>query len=355
MTRPIGFLGNLGRMMGHLGSDLLHKPAMIQSDAIILSTLLLVIARVIIAFKSAFMAPDVEQKNLRLREAIRTTMREVGGWVGSYLVLRAIRRGVQNAMNWAVGLQPANLPPVAYEKLAADFRQQWQTFWQGKPLPTPRPTALEALEASPPVVFSPQAPLLRALQRLGGHRAWVGLDPMAATKTLYKWLPISIGSLASLALSGFVLEWFTLNHADQVATALARLSPHHREPSPTEATPTTSSPAANTRQPPAPPPLPVRRTNSSWQDGDAAMARNLPLFSPSINLSHPARQAPAGLPNMPATYAVLPSQTRSTQEGRAYGTKYIPNAGTQSTGAPFWQNVALAQQERQRQDAPPYS
>jgi hypothetical protein len=227
-------------MVGHLGHDFSHAPAMVQADAVILSTLALVTARVSIAFSTAAKETDPEQSVVRWREAIRTGMREIGGWVCSYLVLKAVRQQAQHVINKGVGLVPVARPAVGFGKFAQDMKAQLVALLSHTPLPTPQGNSLQALEFIPDVAFAQRSVFKSGLQQLQKTPLFKGMNVDCALKLIHSWGPITVGSLASLALSGFMLEWFTLHHADNVAKLVTQVTDRrkikpkeHPEPNPT--------------------------------------------------------------------------------------------------------------------------
>jgi hypothetical protein len=218
-------LRNATVIAGHFVQDFAHAPAMVQADAVVLSTLALVTARVCIAFGTASKETDPEQSVLRWREAIRTGMREIGGWICSYLVLKAVRRQAQQIINKGVGLLPVPKPPIGFGKLVTDFKAQLLAFRSNAiPLPTPVANTLQALEFTPEVAFANRSVVKTGLQQLQKTALFKDIHVDSALRHIHNWGPITVGSLSSLILSGFMLEWFTLHHADNVAKLITQLT-----------------------------------------------------------------------------------------------------------------------------------
>jgi hypothetical protein len=203
-------------VLGHLGQDILQKPQLLKQEALVIAILIQVLLRTGIAIHSAKVEKDPTQKPIRTREAIRTALRELGGWVGNYFVLRAFQKATDAVLRKNLGITPdKSLPPVAFKKAAQDFKQVFSAWGHGQPLPTLTPSSIHDLEAYANPQFNPQS-------RLGRWFARNGQDPLPAMKRLYGTAPIAIGSMASLILAGFVLEWFTISQADRVSAMMAR-------------------------------------------------------------------------------------------------------------------------------------
>jgi hypothetical protein len=209
---------NTGKIAGHVVSDVVHSPQAFKNEAMIFASLILVLSRIGVSFHSVTNAPTPSQKTYRHREAIRTFIREAGGWTASFMVLRWVTSLSEKLFERFSGAQFSTLPPRGLQKAKAALSKQGNAFLKSLPLPTPSPTPVTALEATKQLSFNPQSPLGQWVKHLKPQA-----DVLPILTKLHRVVPITVGSLASVLLSGFALEWFTINKSEQTVQELT----HH--------------------------------------------------------------------------------------------------------------------------------
>ena len=231
-----GASGNLRRLPGYLAKaakyaadDFIYDPATLKRDGFIVSTLVQVILRIILGWANEKATQDPGQKDLRFREAIRTTLREIGGFTLSYVVLRKIESMVKAVLSLLQGPAPTiDRPPVAFERFCRDMRDGLSALMQGKPLPKLVANRLEDLEKTAPYVPDMQSTLGRWFTKQTQKGLLKGKNPVQLMKLTREWLPISIGSAVAVVLSGFWLEWLTLHKSEQIVNFTSGQIKKHR-------------------------------------------------------------------------------------------------------------------------------
>jgi hypothetical protein len=219
----------MARAAKYAAADVLYDPASLKNNGFILSSLVQVALRITLGWINEKATQDPGQKDLRFREAIRTTLRETGGFTMSYMVLRETEKIIKAVLEKLQG--PAarvKRPPMAFDRLCRDLSQGFKALFQGKPLPKLSPNRLEELEKTAPYIPDMQSVLGRWFTRQTQNGWLKGKNPAALMKLTHEWLPVSIGSAVAVALSGFWLEWLTLHKSEQIVTFTSKQIKKHR-------------------------------------------------------------------------------------------------------------------------------
>lgn len=231
---------NLHHVMKDYGRNLLQDPPTLKNNSLIVSMLFLVLARIYITWHTALKARGTQEAAYRNSEAIKTTIREAVGWVLSYMVLRAIQRATEAVIRKPFGIakskslmvysmgrakqaiqsgwQGAEVSPFRLEKSHAfkiDNNQKMVNAykqWHIAKLFNDRLSIDEKLHIPKDIVpgTTPDG-VVTLLEKIRGR-----------VKNIYIWLPIIVGSIPAIALSGYVLERYTQNHSKEVVEAINR-------------------------------------------------------------------------------------------------------------------------------------
>jgi hypothetical protein len=197
--------------------DVIRDPAALKKEGFMVATIIQSLIRGIISWLNESLTKDPEQKELRFREAIRTTLREVGGLSLNFGVLRLIEHLTNTMLDKLQGGQYHGQKPVIG---FARLKQDWQAFKLAKQqqtaLPGLSPNTLDALEKSVSWSFNMNSPLGRWFTRQCENGLFKGQSPQRLMNLTRNWLPISLGSIAAVGLSGFWLEWMTIHKAEPI-------------------------------------------------------------------------------------------------------------------------------------------
>ncbi|MEB3287052.1 MAG: hypothetical protein VKJ04_06075 [Vampirovibrionales bacterium] len=227
---------NLNRVNKDFWYNLRQDPIVLRNNALILSSFLLVVTRILAVNKSSLEARGTSEAHHRRSEAIKTAIREFGGFVFSFLVLRlmqhlnaiALRKyfglpaegslviSTFKHLSQAVGASKKKLPVATYRsfiapgftmpedptKMLSRYRQlNLDNLWFFKTKALSLPTEREIL------------------RQVGTHM-----------KQIMTVLPVILGSIPTLVLSGYILERYTQKHANRIAEKLAdRSKVNHTE------------------------------------------------------------------------------------------------------------------------------
>lgn len=263
VSKPLGqptFSGRGKRVLQafrHYANTLLQHEKALKYMTAIVASFLLILSRIFTAWKTALTAEENgEDKKFATKEAYRTTLREFGGFTFSYALLKSIESRNTKRLLANVGLGPKEAPKKPAPKYGQplpsigqatrQFGQHLRKILQGKALSD---------ELSPGRVYRPYSgpdladgDFTKFKQRYnnnGGFRRWVNLfQPKALKKEAgglagnllakghnaveifrpyFKNSPMVVGGLTALGLSGFFLEWLTINKMDAIT---GRLSGH---------------------------------------------------------------------------------------------------------------------------------
>jgi hypothetical protein len=200
-------------------SDIIRDPAALKKDGFMLATMVQSTIRGLYSWINERLTKDPEQKELRFREAIRTTIREILGLTLNFGVLRTVESACNQLLDRLQGGQYQKATVIkGFDRLGRDLKQLGQSLRHGTPLPTLHATSLTTLEKATSYAFDMQSPLGKWFTQMTQSGFLKGKDPVALMRLTRNWMPISLGSIMAVGLSGFWLEWLTLNKSDAIVT-----------------------------------------------------------------------------------------------------------------------------------------
>lgn len=270
---------NTGKLVKDYLSGKVFNIRNFRDNAFVISALIQVLSRIVEANLTAKQTADTPEGPYRSMEAMKTTFREAMGFVLSYLVLRTFQRGTidffRNFLRVTHGVhakptmfngifkylfsgKPAEqikLYPTLRETLKGigaewrNFRHYGQTSLDLSGIRLDRFQQLCKEAVMPRHVLFDQANRMsqyKAIEswanfanRLSGFSPKViaAMRPEEKLVAFFKWIPILCGTLPTLLLSGFGLEYFSQHYAESFFKKVARVMG--------------KNPAASQLQPPA--------------------------------------------------------------------------------------------------------
>jgi hypothetical protein len=228
-------LQNTPRVLQNVGSSIVNKPGFFRDQSLILASLALVISRIVVANISAIKAQGTSEGPFRYRESIRTNMREIGGFLTGFGLLRGFQTFTQKALRKPLGVEVSSLSD------GYSFKQLWQDLTAKT-----RPVAFDpklAYSTDPFIASGELKPLARFMSRVFDAPGLKGLKEKAAAQVkteglseaaatlaknkafivngVYKLVPILVGSIPSVALAGYFLERMTRDHSEQIVDVVS--------------------------------------------------------------------------------------------------------------------------------------
>lgn len=215
---------NAATVVAQQSESVLQNPGSFKNNALILSSLILVISRILVASLSAVKARGTPDAQYRYQESIRTGIREVGGFLSSFGLLMAIVMGLKAGMRAAWGI-PAEKSYPFFQNLKEAFQKRDDpNFSLAKPN--------YHLDVDESFRYSPE----KAAGFIKMVNAWRGKinknalskeAEKAFLKATYLWTPIVVAGAAALYVSGKLLEQFTKKHSADVVSWISRHSGSH--------------------------------------------------------------------------------------------------------------------------------
>ncbi len=212
---------NLATLGGDFTHTLVQDHASLKINALIVSTLILILSRIGISYASAKKAENTPEEQYRRQEFIRTGIREIGGWTLSFVALRFFERQVRNWIKSKgfLGLEKYVKKPLGnyFDKIKNQVKS-----WANGSIQPLKPTRLpfEGLEQE----FSHYDPIKYkgwqgTLIELFSYKNKTASTPKKIEK-FHEWFPLLVGSIPSVILSGYYLERFSMDHSQIVVTAV---------------------------------------------------------------------------------------------------------------------------------------
>lgn len=252
----------VAQVASNVTKEALQDHATLKQNTLILSSLIVSLSRVFQSHKSAIKARYTEDGPFRYREAIKTSIREMGGWTFSFLVFRAFQNLAKTAFRKMVG---ANPHPSLIRAGKEDLKLAFKNFGNPELAQSLKPIELKR---NFNLQFTPEAlPKMNAFYErfkindiykvFKKEAAITSTEKIARLQGMYKMLPIFVGMIPAVWLSGFFLESFTQKHSQSLVEFISNKF------NPASSSKTTDIPSS--------PSLPAQNISPSTQEFDAFM------------------------------------------------------------------------------------
>lgn len=222
-SRAIG--RNLNQVQKDFFSNILPE-SVLRPNALIVSSFLLVVSRIFAVNKSAAQAKGTTEEHHRRSEAIKTSIREIGGFSLSFLVLRFIEGIVKKVLRRKLTLpEPPKLLPHTWKQFIFAIKEGHKNRAIPQSLIYTNPDF--SMPKNPSNVINNYKRLHLDSLFFKSKRALnlSGEAQIARIAKNIEWLlsyaPTLIGTVPAIILSGYFLERFTQNHAASVAEKLS--------------------------------------------------------------------------------------------------------------------------------------
>lgn len=213
-----GMTSDVGRVLWNKARSLNNVEA-IKQNSLILASGVLVVSRMIIANISAIRAQGTSDGPYRYREAIRTDMREIGGFTLGFLVLRVFQAGITKGLRKGFNIVD---PKSDYE-----LRKNLKNAFNRKKIETFRPDYAK----TPRIDFKAEGgfgKLGNLLEKMPGAKTFFGDQLKDVTRkgelirNILRKAPIIIGSIPTVFLAGYMLERMTRDHSEDVVDSISK-------------------------------------------------------------------------------------------------------------------------------------
>ncbi len=243
---------NSGTLLSDFAYGRIHNIQSFRDNAFIFSSLIQVLSRIFVANRSAQQTRNTPEGPYRYLEAVKTTFREAMGFCLSYLVLRAFQRGAidffRNFLHVRSGLSAAptlfnglfrrmfNAPAYVssskgyFPSFFGTLKQIGQEvghYFRGtqkslslKPIDHLFPDVVKNQE----IVFNPaRYKKLSSLVEVVNRVTFSDMkaSPAQKLKVFFDWVPVLLGSIPTILLSGLWLERFSQTKAEPLAKKIA--------------------------------------------------------------------------------------------------------------------------------------
>jgi len=192
-----------------------------KNNAFIFSSAILVVSRIMLSFQSALKARGSGNERYRLTEAFGTMGRELGGFVGSFMTFGLFYGLTRRRLNkhLITNLTTEKLPSLSKGFFKA-LGREFNAFFKAKQqkilsVNTPFKSKLFIPKF---VENTPTQTTVAKLMNLFGNRQQTVAEK---AKRLYTVLPIVVGAIPALILSGFMVENFNLKYSEKFFGKLA--------------------------------------------------------------------------------------------------------------------------------------
>lgn len=211
--RNVAVLGNnLWQYAKGIGKHTALNHGSFKRNALIFSVFGLCSARIFLSFQSALKAKGTEDEAFRMSEAIGTGIREYGGFALSFVTFSMFVGLTQKLLKKHLIKNVDKLNPKnnAIKRFANYVGKEVKSFFGNKPQQKIANVefAFKQGEVSDFATEAPKNKFVKGITNL-----FSGKTAQEKAKTTYDWLPIIVGSIPSLILSGFALENFNLKHS----------------------------------------------------------------------------------------------------------------------------------------------
>ncbi|MDH4378709.1 MAG: hypothetical protein QE263_02230 [Vampirovibrionales bacterium] len=268
------------QVMSHYGNILVQQASALKYYPAIIASLLLVTFRCFISWGSSIKARGTTQQDYVEKQAYSTTFREIGAFLGTYGFMKLFeanrKRHLLSLLSLGKHGQKLALKTPFYElpRIGPTTRSFGTDLWnslRGKSISTELTSKRLYLELEDDFSKAKPAKFLEKLNDSGFFRSWMRLskwfdadarsialsaenfaDPrklQTVLKAVTKYAPITAGAVLATALSGVLLEWFTLHKMDSFTRWLSGAKPLPNIPTnlPYGAVPVAAQPMMNLR------------------------------------------------------------------------------------------------------------
>lgn len=229
---------NCGTAVQNLVYSMSQNHSALKTNILVVSSLILVISRIVISQASARGAKGTPNEHFRYRESIRTLIREAAGWTLSFLLLRSIENGIKFGLRqlFEINLNPAretllkgaeklinthDLKTVGVIQTVKNVAAQIKAYATGQVLPAIQKET-RPYYANQFFRFNPQNEYYNIFKGfIGLFSSSRNLSAQEQMKNFYEWFPILVGSVPAIGMSGYALERFNLDYSQPIIDALA--------------------------------------------------------------------------------------------------------------------------------------
>lgn len=212
---------NSARVVAGASHNMMLNPKMLTRNSLIASTFILVVSRIAIAFQSAKKAKGTPEESYRQKEAIKTTIREAGGWSLTYGFFRGVEYLTRLALRRTFGIERQDMGLGL-----KDFRHEIGHALKRRKSPFNGVRPIEMVDNysfsySQKSRYDKLEPFVEWLHKKLPLSKETFIDDaarkLARMKALYKWVPVIAATLPTILMSGVLLERYTRDHADEMA------------------------------------------------------------------------------------------------------------------------------------------
>ncbi len=191
-------------------------PESFKKQSLLIASLSLVISRMAVANMSAIKARGTPEGYYRYREAIRTDMREVGGFTMGFLVLRQLQSWIDKGFR-----KVFNIADDSQNGFDYDLKKNLAKAWHG--------TKVDSFTAdyahSKKFAFN-NGQMSAFAKGFSNFFHFEGKSAEALIEKVYKRGPLVLASIPSVLLAGYFLERTTRDHSEQIVDAVSKRLGH---------------------------------------------------------------------------------------------------------------------------------
>ncbi len=186
-----------------------------KKNAFILSSAILVIARIAISFQSAVLARNTPKADYRLTEAMGTAFRECAGFLASFatfgLFYSLTKKRLGRHLFQKQAEKTVNRTATLFKHIGQELKALWnKTQKKITGVYSENHTAKEGQYISEGMLQSKP----KAIKQLVSWFKAKGKPFEKQAKDAHEWLSIGAGAIPTVLLSGFLLENFNLKHSE---------------------------------------------------------------------------------------------------------------------------------------------
>lgn len=216
---------NTSKAMGGITHNLMLNPKLLRRNSLIFSTLILVLSRIGIAFQTAQKAKGTEEESYRFKEAVKTTIREAGGWTLTYGFFRGVEYITRLGLRRWFGIEKQDLG-LGLDDLKKEFgyavRREKSPFKGVKHIEKLDNYQFNYAQQARYDKIDPYVErfITRArkfFKKGVEHFPNESLRKLHRLRGIYNLLPVIAATIPTVILSGVLLERYTRDNADRLA------------------------------------------------------------------------------------------------------------------------------------------